>query len=193
MASPVQAVDGSGWAFHGPIVQKGKTEDTHWPRAKGCAIYCPSASVPHLDLPTTERPAAPARPLSSQEHPLPEPIGGFRPPQLPKGQQCYLPPLGLEAWASHTARTQTPVRTGSEDLATARLRGSAQALLPPVAGRMGRSGGGLSWSGSGSLAPVPSARGVLSYFYFQFKKIHQDLMTGKVKKNVHLCEHIIKP
>lgn len=168
MASPVQTVDGSGWAFHGPIVQKAKLRTPTGPRAKGCAIYCLQPQCLILDLPTTERSPPPRHVHSAVRNThSPNPLEASRPPQLPGAAVLPATPGGWRPGHPHgLSETQTPVRTGSGVSITARLRGSAQALLPPVAGRMGRSGReGFPGVGLGAWLLCQVLEG-LSYFLF---------------------------
>lgn len=103
MASSVQIVDVSGWAFHGPIEQKAKLRTPVGPRAKG-AIYCPQLRCLIPDLLTTERSPLPQRVHSAVRNPPPPPT----PWRLPclhgtQGQWCYLPALGVGDLGIHTA------------------------------------------------------------------------------------------
>lgn len=147
MASPVQTVGGSGWAFHGPIVQKAKLRTPAGPRAKGCAVYCPQPRCLIPDLPTTERSPPPrTSTLQSGTPRPPPPLESSLPPQLPGAVVLSATPGGWRpGHPPGLSETQTPVRTGSGVSISARLRGSAQALLPPVAGR--RAPDGEKWPG----------------------------------------------
>lgn len=101
MASPVQTVGGSGWAFHGPIVQKAKLRTPAGPRAKGCAVYCPQPRCLIPDLPTTERSPPPrTSTLQSGTPRPPPPLESSLPPQLPGAVVLSATPGGLEARAS---------------------------------------------------------------------------------------------
>ena len=101
MASPVQTVGGSGWAFHGPIVQKAKLRTPAGPQAKGCAVYCPQPRCLIPDLPTTERSPPPrTSTLQSGTPRPPPPLESSLPPQLPGAVVLSATPGGLEARAS---------------------------------------------------------------------------------------------
>ena len=175
MASPVHTVGASGWASHGPSAQRAKLRTPAGPQAKRCAVYCPQPRCLIPDLPTAENSLPPRHIHPAVRNTLPPPHWRLPCLHSSQGQWCYLPPLG--GWRpGHPhglSETQTPVRTGSGVSISARLRGSAQALLPPVAGRRAPDGekwpGGVSWSGSGGPAPMPSARGFILFFIFNFK------------------------